>query len=90
MTFRSLPNPGQAKLNCGLAVVAALMCGALFMAVALVPAPLVVLPLAAAVCIGAPIVAAWNVPVSIAVLRAYSDMHRSLERLPETEHPLGH
>jgi hypothetical protein len=89
MTFRSLPNPGQAKLTCGLAIVTAIMCGALFVAVALVPAPLVVLPLAAIVCIGSVIVAAWNVPVSIGVLRAVVELRRSLARLPETEHPLG-
>jgi hypothetical protein len=90
VTSRSLPNPGQAKLICGLAIVTTIMCGALFVAVALVPAPWVVLPLAAIVCIGSPIVAAWNVPSSIAVLRTVLDLRRSLERLPETDHPLGH
>jgi hypothetical protein len=107
MTFRSLPNPRQAKLICGLAMATVLLSGALFMAVALVPAPLAALPLAAAVCIGCPLVTAWNVPVSIAVLRsaagdgregtrrgldkrALAELRRTLDRLPETDHPLGH
>jgi hypothetical protein len=106
MSFRSLPNPTQAKLICSLAITTALLCAGLFIAAALIPAPPAVLPLAAVACIGCPILAAWDLPIAVAVLRAAAaerretwgqpldaralvELRRSLERLPETEHPLG-
>jgi hypothetical protein len=107
MTFGSLPSPRQAKLVCAFAATTMLLCGGLFVAAASVPAPPMLLPLIAAVCIGCPIVGAWNLPISVAVLRgasaerrdraghalgtrALAELRRSLDRLPETEHPLGH
>ena len=93
MSLPPRPSPAQAKLICGLAIATAFMCGGLFVAVAAVPAPLAVVPLAAIVCIGCPIVAAWNLPLAVAVLRAAAadrrELRRSLARLPEVEHPLG-
>src|SRR4051794_13002994 len=100
MTFRPLPTPRQAVFACALAALSVLMCAALFGAAALAPAPPVVLPLVFAACVGCPMLAAWELPVSIAVLRAarqttrdrrkvVDDLLRRLEDLPETEHPLG-
>ena len=66
----------------------------------LVPAAPVVLPLIVATCIGGPMLAALELPVSVAVLRAartghrardarlLADMRRYLRQLPETRHPL--
>jgi len=73
---RSLPNPRQAKLACAFAATIALVCGGLIVAAAVVPAPAGVLPLVAAVGIGLPVVAAWDVPVSVAVLRAVGGQRR--------------
>ena|SRR5947209_3546965 len=100
MATRPLPTPGRAKLICVIALTTAIACGGLFVAAALVPAPPAVLPLIAAVCIGCPIAMAWDVPTSVAVLRAFgagrrdagdalAELRRVLDRLPETEHPLG-
>ncbi len=65
----------------------------------LVPAPPGALPLVVAVCIGGPMFAAWDLPSAVASLRAdrarraaraaLLKLRRSLEELPETEHPLG-
>ena len=58
----------------------------------LVHAPPAVVPLVVAVCIGGPVFASWEVPVALASVRAERALARlrsSLERLPETEHPLG-
>jgi peptidoglycan/LPS O-acetylase OafA/YrhL len=68
------------------AVVTVVACAGLFAAAALVPAPPAVLPLAALVCIGCPMLVAWHMrhtrdPVG--------ELRRSLDELPETEHPLG-
>jgi hypothetical protein len=101
VTSRSLPNRRQAILVCLAAGATALVCGGLMIAAALVPAPPAVLPLIAAVCIGCPVLAAWELPIAITVLRAtrssealdrraLSRLRRHLDGLPETEHPLGH
>jgi hypothetical protein len=59
----------------------------------LAPAPPAAVPLVVAICVGCPLFADWEVPVALAALRARSDavsmLRRSLEQLPETEHPLG-
>lgn len=69
MTVRPLPSPRQAVMVCAFALLTALLCGGLLGAAALVPAPPAVLPLVIAVCIGCPMLAAPDVPVSVAVLR---------------------
>ena len=76
----------------------------LFTAAALAPAPPTVLPLLALVCIGGPMLAAWELRSSNALLlarqrvgagadgldhSAVAALRRSLDRLPETQHPLG-
>jgi hypothetical protein len=76
----------------GLAVTV-IMCGALVAAAILAPAPPGVVPLIAVVCVWLPVMAAWDLSPSIAVLRgmrALEGLRRQLDRLPETEHPLGH
>jgi hypothetical protein len=98
---RALPNPRQAILACAGVAATGVVCGALVVAAALVPAPAAVLPLIALVCIGCPIAMAWELPTAIAVLRARRAnaaveeealllLRRHLDCLPETEHPLGH
>jgi hypothetical protein len=62
----------------------------------LAPAPPAAVPLVIMVCVGCPLFAAWQVPIAVAALRArrlsgqaLSMFRRSLDELPETEHPLG-
>jgi hypothetical protein len=87
--------------RCFFAALVVLTCAALFSAAALVPAPPTVLPCVLVVCIGWPMVAAWELRASISVLRgrdagdgpldrrALATLRRHLDRLPETQHPLG-
>jgi hypothetical protein len=100
MMSRPLPTRRQAILSCVIVWLTALACAALLSAAVLVPAPPVVLPLIVATCIGGPMLAALELPVSIAALRAgragrrprdarlLADMRRYLRQLPETQHPL--
>jgi hypothetical protein len=101
MTARPLPNRRQAIAVCAAAALTALVCAALMAAAALVPAPPAIVPLVALVCIGCPVLAVWDLPVAIAVLRslrwrssidghAVTELRRELDALPETDHPLGH
>ncbi len=62
----------------------------------LAPAPPAAVPLVVMVCVGGPLFAAWEVPIALAALRtrrlgghALTMLRRSLDELPETEHPLG-
>ena len=103
--LRSLPTRRQAYAACFAAVLTALGCAGLLGGAVVGHAPVAVLPLLIAVCIGCPMAAAWSLPVSIAVLRATAPasdegeghppaldvraLRRHLDRLPETEHPLG-
>ena len=101
MTSRPLPTRGQAIATCAFTVVTVLACASLLSAAALVPAPATVLPLVIALSIGGPMVAAWELRLSIAVLRAHraarrgsetrrlvAEMRNYLRQLPETQHPL--
>lgn len=94
MPLRPIPNPQQALLTCVLAAMAGIACAALLAAAALVPAPPAALPLLTAVCLGCPLLAAWELPVAVAVLRmrggALGELRRGLADLPEIEHPLGY
>jgi hypothetical protein len=53
------------------------------------------IPLVVAICVGCPMFAGWEVPNAVAALRAnragkaLARLRRSLDELPETEHPLG-
>jgi hypothetical protein len=62
----------------------------------LAPAPAGALPLVVVICVGCPLFAAWEAPAALAALRANRArgdalirMRETLDRLPETEHPLG-
>lgn len=87
------PSRRQAVLGCVMAVVVVLVTAGVLLAAVLVPAPTVVLPLVVIACIGCPMLAAWELRDSIAGLRreprAVAKLRRSLDRLPETRHPLG-
>jgi hypothetical protein len=72
------------------------MCAGLCAAAIIAPAPTAVVPLVVLISVGCPIFAVWDVPGAVASLRAEREkgnalatLRRSLERLPETEHPLG-
>jgi hypothetical protein len=77
------------------AVLAVLSSLAVCSAAILTPAPAAVVPLVALMCVGCPMFASWEVPGAIASLRArrgdraIAMLRRSLDRLPEVEHPLG-
>jgi hypothetical protein len=61
----------------------------------LAPAPAAAVPVVALVCVGCPMFASWEMPIALASLRAQrgrqalAALRRSLDRLPEVEHPLG-
>jgi len=77
------------------AVLTALISAGVCVGAILAPAPAVAIPLVVAICIGCPMFAGWEVPNALAALRAnragktLAKLRRSLDRLPETEHPLG-
>jgi peptidoglycan/LPS O-acetylase OafA/YrhL len=86
------PPRAHAWLQILFAAVTALGCAGLLTAAALAPAPPAVLPLVILTCIGFPMAAASELPPAIAELRAdrsLDRLRRSLDRLPEVEHPLG-
>jgi hypothetical protein len=74
------------------AVLTVVVSAGLLGAAVLVPAPPAALVLVVLVCIGCPMVAAWELsrvtaaPAGPPDLRA---LRRQLDRLPETQHPLG-
>ena len=75
---------------------AALISMAVCAAAILVPAPVGAVPFVVAICVGCPLFAGWEVAPAIASRRADRARHRALaslratlDRLPETEHPLG-
>ena len=86
------PNPHLTLLVAALSV---LSCLAICAAAILVPAPAAAVPLVALMCVGCPMFASWEVPVAIESLRArrgqkaLAMLRRSLDQLPEVEHPLG-
>jgi hypothetical protein len=91
------PSPNlrrRALVSVVLAVVAVLACSGLLAAAVLVPVPPAILPLAIVVAIACPMLAAWELRGSLGALRE-QQMHpiakwrRTLDRLPETKHPLG-
>ena len=68
----------------------ALVCAGLLAAAALVPAPPTVLVFVIVVCIGCPMAVAYELAHAMPVLRdPRVRFRRQLDRLPETEHPLG-
>ncbi|HUA45234.1 MAG TPA: hypothetical protein VMA77_08415 [Solirubrobacteraceae bacterium] len=86
----------RARLVLIVALVTALSSMAVCAAAILAPAPAPVVPLVVAVCVGAPLFAAWEAPEALAWVRAershrsaLAKLRRTLEQLPEVEHPLG-
>jgi hypothetical protein len=96
MAFRPIPDPRQALLTCLLAALAGVACAGLVVAATLAPAPPAALPFLIGVCIACPLLAAWELPMALAVLRfgrqqsALGELRSRLNELPETEHPLGY
>ena len=86
------PHPHLTLLVAALTVLASL---AVCAAAILVPAPAAAVPIVALLCVGGPMLASWEVPVALASLRArrghkaLATLRKSLDRLPEVEHPLG-
>jgi hypothetical protein len=88
---RQIAQPPAVRV-CVLASLAAVACAGLFTVAVLGPGPPVVLPFLLAASLAAAVIAAWELPVAITELRstrAALRFRRELERLPETEHPLG-
>jgi len=88
--------PPQPGLTLIVALVTALISAGVCTGAILAPAPAVAIPLVVAICIGGPMFAGWEVPNALAALRAdragksLARLRRSLDELPETEHPLGY
>jgi hypothetical protein len=88
--------PSRPALTLLVALVTALISAGICTGAILAPAPAVAIPLVVAICIGCPLFAGWEVPSALAALRAnragqaLSRLRRSLDQLPETEHPLGY
>jgi hypothetical protein len=95
LTMRPPVRPWRPRLVLLAAIVTALISAGVCVAAILAPAPAVAIPLVVAICIGCPMFAGWEVPNALAALRAnragkaLAKLRRSLDRLPETEHPLG-
>lgn len=92
-----VPTRREAILICASAALVMLMAAGLCSAAILVPAPAAAVPLIAISCAGMPLLAVWRVPVAVAALRdrrvgqlSVAALRRELDRLPETDHPLGH
>jgi hypothetical protein len=85
----------EAVLGCVFVALVSLMCVGVLTAAALVPAPAVLQPFVVVVCVGLAMAAASELPEAIAALRrsrvssALDALKRQLDKLPETEHPLG-
>lgn len=95
MTLSPPAKPRQPRLVLLAALLTALISAGVCVAAILAPAPAAAIPLVVAICIGCPMFAGWEVPNALAALRAnragkaLAKLRRSLDRLPETEHPLG-
>ena len=99
MSSRFLFTRREAIAACVFAAVAALCSAALCAAAVLMHPPAVVIPRVVLVCVGSPVYGTWQLPHAIAALRAgrgesrrraVASLRRSLDLLPEIEHPLGH
>ena len=87
--------PSRPRLVLIAALLTALVSAATCVGAILVPAPPVAVPLVVAICVGCPMFAGWDVPNALVALRArrageaLAKLRRTLDDLPETEHPLG-
>ena len=88
--------PSQPRLVLLAALLTALISAGVCVGAILAPAPAAAIPLVVAICIGCPMFAGWEVPNAVAALRsrragrAMAKLRRSLDQLPETDHPLGY
>jgi Na+/phosphate symporter len=95
LAVRRPARPSQPRLVVLAAVLTALISASVCVAAILARAPAVAIPLVVAICVGCPMFAGWEVPNALAAIRAnrgrkaLARLRRSLDRLPETEHPLG-
>jgi len=87
----------QVVCTCVLAVVSALCSAGLVAAAIVLHPPAAIVPVLVIVCVGSPVFGTWELPVAITALRAKRAGHRhalamlrrTLDELPETDHPLG-
>jgi hypothetical protein len=90
-----LAKRSQPRLSLLVAALAVLSSLAICAAAILAHAPAAAVPLVALVCVGCPIFATWEMPIALASLRAQrgrdalATLRKSLDKLPEVEHPLG-
>src|SRR3954451_20440245 len=87
MTIRPLPTPRQAAMACALAGGAAVLGACLPAAATLARAPPLALPFVIGVCIGGPMLAVWELPISLAVLREWRRMSASPAESTEALEP---
>ena len=87
--------PARPRLVVVAALVTSLISAAVCAGAIVAPAPAVAIPFVVAICVGCPIFAVWEVPNAVAALRAkragdaLARLRRSLDDLPEIDHPLG-
>ena len=86
----------QPRLSLLVAALAVLSSLAICTAAILAHAPAAaVVPVVAVVCVGCPMFASWEMPIALSSLRAQrgqeamATLRKSLDKLPEVEHPLG-
>jgi hypothetical protein len=86
----------HASLVCFTAFASAVMAAGLCVAAMLARAPAAVAPVIAIACVCLPVFGTWELAGAVRVLRdnnrerTIARLRRSLDRLPETEHPLGY
>jgi hypothetical protein len=93
-----VPNRREAASACILALLSAACSAGLVAAAVLLHPPAAIVPLLVIVCVGCPVFGTWELPLAIAALRAgrvshrraIATLRRTLDQLPEVEHPLGH
>jgi hypothetical protein len=88
--------PAQARLVLAVAVFTVLVSIGVCAGAVLAPAPPMAVPLVVVTCVGSSAFAGWEVPRALRAERiergkrpAVAAQRKSLEQLPETEHPLG-
>jgi hypothetical protein len=85
----------QPRLSLLVAALAVLSSLAIYTAAILAHAPAAAVPVVAVVCVGCPMFASWEMPIALSSLRAQrgqeamATLRKSLDKLPEVEHPLG-
>lgn len=96
VTHPPLLPPRVAVLRAVYVALTVLVCAGLVSAAVLAHAPATALPLIVLIAIGMPMLAAFELPATLAALRhgrhagrALSRLRGELDRLPETQHPLG-